>query len=245
MVRRSIGTLVALAACGGPGDVAPGDDASAPACAAIDGVSYATLPTVGAITDRPAAQHGDLNLGLRGLTSTGGTRALIDLSGPTDDRAPRLDHLFADDRVPTIVDNLQVDGWDWGCNCATDPLTSPEVTAIAAATTVGEILEAPSSGYDIGSGFTARVLYVDDDDLTLKYTGDDNVVSGYTIHLRGVCVEPQLRALYDASNAAGRSALPALRGDQPLGRARGDRVVMTIRDTGAFMDPRSRKDWWP
>jgi hypothetical protein len=88
------------------------------------------------------------------------------------------------------------------------------------------------------------VLFADDDTITLKYTRDDNVVHGYTVHLSGICVEPTLLALYRALNDAGRSSLPALRPDQPLGRARGDQVYAAVRDTGAWMDPRSRKDWW-
>ena len=51
-------------------------------------------------------------------------------------------------------------------------------------------------------------------------------------------------ALYEACNAAGRGELPALRPDQPLGRARGTEVYVAIRDTGSWMDPRVRKDWW-
>ena len=38
--------------------------------------------------------------------------------------------------------------------------------------------------------------------------------------------------------------LPALRAEQAFGRARGDEIMVSIRDTGSFMDPRSRKDWW-
>ncbi|MFH1434548.1 MAG: hypothetical protein ABIJ56_02410 [Pseudomonadota bacterium] len=69
-------------------------------------------------------------------------------------------------------------------------------------------------------------------------------MKGYTIHIVGICVEPDLLSLYEESNDSGRGNLPALSGDQPLGRARGDQVLVSIRDTGAFMDPRSRKDWW-
>jgi hypothetical protein len=89
------------------------------------------------------------------------------------------------------------------------------------------------------------VLYATYDTLTLKYTREDNVVRGYTVHLAGVCPEPRLLALYQSSNASGRGSLPALRGNQPLGRARGGSVLVAIRDTGAWMDPRSDKDWWP
>ena len=60
----------------------------------------------------------------------------------------------------------------------------------------------------------------------------------------GVCVEPSLRALYESMNTAGRTELPALHPEQPFGRARSGEILVSIRDTGAFMDPRSDKDWW-
>ena len=70
------------------------------------------------------------------------------------------------------------------------------------------------------------------------------MVRGYTVHLVGVCTEPSLLALYRQLDRDGRGSLPALRGDQPLGRARGAEIQVSIRDTGSFMDPRVRKDWW-
>jgi len=110
--------------------------------------------------------------------------------------------------------------------------------------TPGEVLRLPDSGYDIGSGYEALVLYATKERITLKYTREDNVVSGYTLHVENVCVEPSLLALYQAWNDAGRGRLPALRGGQPLGRAQGVEIGVAIRDNGAFMDPRSRWDWW-
>jgi hypothetical protein len=88
------------------------------------------------------------------------------------------------------------------------------------------------------------VLFADKDSITFKYTSEDNVVSGYTVHIQDICVEPKLLALYQQENAAGRAELPALTGNQPFGRARASEVLVAIRDTGAFMDPRVKKDWW-
>ena len=56
-------------------------------------------------------------------------------------------------------------------------------------------------------------------------------------------MSPDLLALYRAANDAGRGWLPALRGGQALGRARGP-LGVAVRDNGAFLDPHSRKDWW-
>jgi hypothetical protein len=108
----------------------------------------------------------------------------------------------------------------------------------------GETLHVPGSGYTIGSGYEVLVLYAAEDRITLKYTREDNVVVGYTLHLEGICVEPSLLALYRARNVAGREQLPALRARQAFGRAVGGEVGVVIRDSGAFMDPRSRNDWW-
>ncbi len=213
-------------------------------CEPIAGASYGTLTIVGSPTDRPPAEHGDLNLKLRGWAPTGGTLGLVEVDGPTDTLAPKLNTLFPDDRVPAFVANYRVHHWDWGCDCRGGPITDWEVTLAGFGVLPGEALELPDSGYDIGEGYEALVLFADDDSITLKYTREDNVVAGYTVHVVGVCVEPSLRALYDARHAAGRGALPALRANQPFARARGAEVLVAIRDTGAFMDPRVRKDWW-
>ncbi|MFH2009212.1 MAG: hypothetical protein ABI333_21665 [bacterium] len=227
-------------------DAAPGPDAGPPVdpCEPILGVSYDSMVTVGPVTDRPPDQHADLNLKLRGWEITGGFLGLIDIPGPTDALAPKLDTLFAPDRLPAFSTNYAVYNWDWGSNSRAGLITDWEVTLAGFGTTVGEILELPGSGYDIGGGHQARVLFADHDSITLKYTGEDNVVQGYTVHVVGLCVEPALKARYDADHAAGRAQLPALYGGQPFGRARGAEIQVAIRDTGAFMDPRSEKDWW-
>jgi hypothetical protein len=77
-----------------------------------------------------------------------------------------------------------------------------------------------------------------------KYTNNDNVVSGYTLHVENVCVGPRLLALYQAWNSVGRGRLPALRAGQAFGQAIGHEIGVAIRDYGSFLDPRSRKDWW-
>ena len=111
-------------------------------------------------------------------------------------------------------------------------------------TTAGETIHLPAAGYDLGGGYGALVLFAEPARLTLKYTRDDNVVEGYTLHLEHVCVDADLLALYRMLNAAGRGELPALRPGQALGRAAGGQIHAAIRDSGSFLDPRSRKDWW-
>ncbi len=213
-------------------------------CAPIAGQSYGTLPIVGSPADRPAAQHGDLNLALRGYQKTTAVAGLIDMSGPTDQRAPQLAGLFSNKRAPEFSGVYRVNNWDWSRNARGNAITDFEVTLAGLKATPAEEICVPAADYSIGQGYAVLVLYAGPEGITLKYTGEDSVVSGYTIHLDGICVEPNLLALYDKMNAAGRRNLPALRAGQPLGRARTAEVRVAIRDTGRFMDPRVRKDWW-
>jgi hypothetical protein len=212
-------------------------------CAPIPGVVYGTLEVNGPPTVSPAEQP-DLNLALRGYEVTAAYPGLVDYGGSGDPKAPQLYTLFADRRVPVFPAVYQVYDWDWDCNCRGDLLTDYEVTLAGMGAAPGEVLHLPDSGYNIGSGYEALVLYATAERITLKYTCEDNVVWGYTVHVEGVCVEPSLLALYRAWNDAGRDKLPALRGGQPFGRARGSEIGVAIRDTGTFMDPRSRRDWW-
>jgi hypothetical protein len=213
-------------------------------CPPIPGAQYGTLDVDGPPTDRPAEQHADLNLALRGYEVTDAYRGLVVYGGNNDPAAPKLYTLFADRRVPAFPAVYQVYDWDWGCNCRGDLLTNWEVTLAGMGVTPGEVLHLPDSGYSIGSGYEALVLYAAEDRITLKYTPNDNVVRGYTIHVENICVEPSLLALYRDWNDAGRSRLPALQAGQPFARARGDEIGVAIRDTGTFMDPRSQRDWW-
>lgn len=217
-------------------------------CAPIPNVSYGTLPIVGPPADRPADKHADLNLALRGYSPTAGKLSLIDMSGATDHRAPQLAGLFADKRTGILTSVYSVNKWNWeplpSPGKRGEPITDYEVTLAGFETEPGEIIHVPNAGYDIGQGYQVLVLYADPNRITLKYTGEDSVVNGYAIQIEGICVEPKLQALYNQMNAAGRRQLPALKPFQPLGRARGVEIQVAIRDTGKFMDPRVRKDWW-
>jgi hypothetical protein len=209
--------------------------------------NYGTLSIEGSPTDRPAEIHADLNLSMRGYDPTDAARNLVDYGGGTDAGAPQLFGLFGDNRVPRFSAMYRVYNWDWGCNCRASLNQSWPATLAGMATDSGEPLHLPDRGNgtgDIGFGYKALVLYANDNRITLKYTREDNVIYGYTIHVEGVCVEPDLLALYRQMDAQGRSHLPALYPGQPFGVARASEIGVAIRDTGSFMDPRSRKDWW-
>ena len=213
-------------------------------CLPITSESYGTLSVNPPPTDRPAELHADLNLGVRGYAQTGGTLGLVDYGGPADGAARQFPALFADWRTPRFTNNYAVYNWSWTCNCQTSLLTSPPVTLAGVQTTSGETIAVPNSGYNIGDGRQVLVLYAAPTRITLKYTRDDNVIRGYTVHVEGVCVEPRLLLLYQQWNLVGRGQLPALNGAQPFGRALTSEIKVGIQDSGAWMDPRSRKDWW-
>ncbi len=197
---------------------------------------------------RPAKDHADLNLALRDYTPINAFPELVDIGGAWDPAPPQLAGVFSPPRAPDIKTTYQVYGWDWGCNCRIGPISppeDPEVTLIDLAATPGETVHVPDRlGGEIAPGYKAMVLYADATRLTLKYTAEDNVIVGFTVHIENICVDSNLLALYQQLNGADRHELPALHGGQAVGRARINRVGVVIRDTGTFMDPRSRKDWW-
>lgn len=207
-----------------------------------------TLSISGPPADRPADKHADLNLALRGFSPTAGKLSLIDMNGPTDNRSPQLADLFKDKRTGILTSVYSVNNWNWEPQPSPGkrggPITDFEVTLTGFEVEPGETIHVPGANYDIGEGNQVLVLYADANRITLKYTREDSVVIGYTVHVEGICVEPRLLDLYNRMNAAGRRQLPALRAGQPFGRARGVEIQATIRDTGKFMDPRVRKDWW-
>ena len=206
--------------------------------------SYGSLFIPGAPTDRPADEHPDLNLSLRSYQLTLAEPELIDLNGETDANAPRLRGLCVSCSDPRIVATYQVYDWDWRHGQRGELINDPAVTLLEIATRAAELICAPQAGYDLGEGYVALVLYARADAITLKYTRDDNVVHGYTLHIEDVQVDPALLALYHNLDQSGRDWLPALRGGQSFGWAIGSEISIAVRDCGSFMDPRSRKDWW-
>lgn len=225
-------------------DAAPANDAMREPCQPLANQNFPLLSSDGAASDRPAAEHGDLNLKLRSWSPVQAEPALVDINGATDALAPKLNTIFADERIPTITATYAVNHWDWAQNQRAGQIDEPVTTLVGFATSENEAIALARSGYDIGDGMQGRVLYMDEDSITFGYTRSDSVASGYALHVAGICPDPELLRLYQENNASGRALLPAVAGAQAFGRARGTEVMVSIRDTGAFMDPRSRKDWW-
>ena len=217
-------------------------------CPAISVRTYEIIPVDGPPSDHPAELHGDLNLGLRGYLPVVADRQIIEVDGPADEDAPQIPGLFADSRVPRFTSTHRVYEWDWTCGehgCRADQFTPPEVTLLGMGVAAHEPIAFPSRGPQIYvGGYKVLVLYAAEDRITLGYTRHDSVAPGYAVHVEKVCVDPNLLALYRQANDAGRSHLPALRDGETWGTARGEEILVAIRDRGTFMEPRSRKDWW-
>ncbi len=223
-------------------------------CPATSTAAYNLIPFLPAPGQpRPDVLHGDLNLSLRGYSPTSAALRLVDYAGGADPNAPQLAGLLEPDAFPGISSAYQVNHWDWGCGehgCPGSAITDWPVTLMGLNPQPGQPLHIPNRAPEIYSGgYRALVLYAEETRLTLGFTRDDSVAFGYAVHLENLCVDPNLLALYRAQQtAAGLRAtgrLPALRENQPLGVAGSSEVLVAIRDRGAFMDPRSRKDWWP
>ncbi len=207
----------------------------------------------------PASIHPDKNLAIRGYRNAGTT-----VPGPTDQsgdyytqgpRAPKLYDLFSPRRTPTPFYNYQVGNWVWNHDLPTHGYTTTFQalgTMIFLPATVGQLVTVPSSGYTIGAGMEVIVLYADSSRITLKIGREDTVAGGYTIHIEGICVDPNLVALYQSLDQDGMGPrynngsfdLPTLASGQPVGVASSNRFGVCIRDgAGTFMDARL-KDWW-
>jgi LysM repeat protein len=216
-------------------------------CAPIPNVRYKLLHIEGPVTDRPAPVHADLNLSMRSYTTAQVTKTLIQLNGPTDSQAPQLRGLFDNKRIPAFPAVYQVYDWNWGQGAQGgrgNLLNHFEATLLGMTTKLGEIIYVPNAGYSIGDDMQVLLLYATTDRATIKYTREDNVVDGYTIHIEGICVDPTLQEAYQARDISDRRVLVALAAGAPLGRARSHEIKVAIRDKGRFMDPRSEKDWW-
>ncbi len=225
-------------------------------CLPVSANVYDPVPILG--QPRPALpapiDDPDLNLTVRSWSPTLGVTGLITLGGETDVDPPQLAHLFRPPRLATFSALYQMHDWNWNGICAQSaeepgcrglPLVNPEVTLVELATTPEEPLYLPGRRADILNGtYQALVLYAEETRLTVGYTRDDSPAHGYVIHLENLCVDANLLALYQQLHQAGRSRLPGLRLDVPLGVSRAETVLLAIRDSGSFMDPRSRKDWW-
>ncbi|MEZ4726134.1 MAG: hypothetical protein R3E79_03255 [Caldilineaceae bacterium] len=210
--------------------------------------TFTVLPIQGPPIDRPPATNPDLNLMIRSYLATTNTLGLLDVDGNTDPDAPQLAGLFTPPRLPTFTAVYQVYDWNWSCGadgCRGGPISFPAVTLLEMAVTPGEPLFIPTRNQQIfAGGYKVLVLYAEETRITLTYTREDTPARGYLVHLEEIQVDPALLTLYREKDAAGRAELPALHNNERFATAGGNTLKVSIRDTGSFMDPRVRKNWW-
>ncbi len=195
----------------------------------------------------------DLRLSVIGIAPADAPPMLTDYNGATDPDAPKLHGLFQPNRVPTFVRTYLRFDWMWNetqgepYGTRGGPNVDWPAAALELAAMPGETIYPPARNPVIYSGGAiALVLFAGERELTLGYSRHDGVDIGYVVHLMNLCVDPNLVALYRAQLNGGRRAtgyLPAVRNAQPIGTATGA-LIVAVRDRGAFLDPRSRKDWW-
>lgn len=181
----------------------------------------------------------DINLDLSGWEAVPGDPAddQFDFEHPIDPNAPQLSTLIAELCDPEITSVNMISG--------TDRPPMPDIppdyaNLICLATPAGAPVLVPNSGYDMGGGCEAAVLYATSNSIVLKYTPDDNIVSGYTVYINNFQVDPGLLAYYNEQQGSGSA--PCLSGGERIGVSSGETCV-AIRDTGMFMDPRWQ-EWW-
>ncbi len=212
---------------------------------------------------RPAWNHADKNIALRGYTLYTGTlkRELVNYGSDDPKQPPQFLTMFSPYRVPALTNFYRVGSWSWAQspNPGTrgTPITSPKITALGLATTPGERIRVPDSGYDIGGGMEVLLIFADEDTVALRYTREDSSGSpGYTVFIDKICTDPNLLALYNQTDDPDGPRyvyhyrgyccydLPNLSAGRTVGRARGNEVVVAISDSGTFWDPRSCNEWW-
>lgn len=198
--------------------------------------------------------HADINLDVRSYDKNiAGEKKLIDFQHPPDEQAmpPQLNTLIENTSRPAITSLNQVCIWDWRRERRGGPIGKPDdapadfATLVGLQTNPGQAILVPYSGYDIGGGYNVIVLYATENSITLKYTAEDDMVYGYGIQLKNFAVDPALLQKYQELNAAGRQEFVALCAGFQIGTASGGEILVAVRDTGSFMDPRwTTNDWW-
>ncbi|OGQ95454.1 MAG: hypothetical protein A2284_17430 [Deltaproteobacteria bacterium RIFOXYA12_FULL_61_11] len=214
-------------------------------CPAKSSRSYAALRVS---APAPGAERNpEINLALRGFTRVEQDLRLVAYGPPAgeppDPKAPQLGTILG--RGADFTAAYQVHQWDWERQAPKNEVeTAWPVSLLGLRAEPGQGVLAPRCGYDLGNGAQYLVLYASTSALTLTVNGADTAIDGYTVHLEGFCADPALLARYRELDAAGRIELPAVRGGEVLGTAGSNEVKVAVRDSGSYMDPRSKGDWW-
>ncbi len=217
------------------------------------------IPQQCAPVKRPGsvAEDTDVNLDARNKPKlvTDQPKTLVDVGGPTDDAAPQFSTLFGPtlEFNPKIADVYQLYLNDGKTLIPYDISSNQGVTQIELKT--DNPVLAPALDYDLGGDILHyAILYINEKTgtITLKGTPEDNAVRGYTIHITGLeKIDPEIVKKYNESNDLyNRTKLAAISCGYPVGTPKnqggikGKTFRIAIADTGTFIDPRTRKDWW-
>jgi hypothetical protein len=210
---------------------------------------------------RPAWNHADKNIELRGYELTTGHN-LGFIGSPSDDPQgpPQIAQLFNPARVPVFTNGYRIHNWNWAASPAPGTRggldSSWPITVMGMGTTRGESLRVPDSGYEIGQGKEVIVLFADANSILLKYTRDDSIVGGYALHVDNICTDVNLLSKYNQLDGPARNTfhggyvggtdydLVTLSALEVFGTARGSEIRVAIVDQGTWMDLRYCADWW-
>jgi hypothetical protein len=122
---------------------------------------------------------------------------------------------------------------------------------------------APTTGYDVGGGYEAMVVFADANRITLHVgiheymdgqdarlgvcpTGPDGCKGGYWIYVSGIAVDSDIIAAYNekkgvqqgsnlSNNISDRIELPIIKPGRRLGASQGSGVVVAVRDSGPLI----------
>lgn len=132
-------------------------------------------------------------------------------------------------------------------------------------TRAGETLvKVPNTGYSIGGGYEAMVVFAAEDRITIhigrheyfvgsggKNCNGNSCSGGYWIYVKGICVDQKILTAYNSVKSAQQSAgadknpiqLPMVLPGQALGKAQNNSVTVGVRDNGPFIST-SKPIYW-
>jgi len=209
--------------------------------------------------NRLTDENADFRLSILGYTPTTAITDLVDYGGDIDLLAPRLYGVVHPKRLISVTQTYERYDWLWDENAAPPYGTRGGINHEWAASVVDldthrdepiYIPERPGGLFETGiwqGDYKAMVLYAAEHEILISYTRNDRVDHGYALYLANLCVDPNLVRVYREQLLDGKRStgwLPALRNSDVLGTARGSTITIAVRDSGPFLDPRSRKDWW-
>lgn len=221
-------------------------------CPTSSGQSYDSIRPDTAASRKIRSPEGnpEVNISLRGWTEINAEKQPIGYGGDTDPNSPpSIGSVFAG-HLPQIVKTYIINDWDYANG---KPIPGKSATPaypvhlIGLSGAPGEPLLGLMAGRKIYQDFTLMVLFATPTSILFSHSTGDLAPpddDGYPFYFIDLCVDPNLLALYQKDAADGRNVLPAIRAGQIFGYVKDTDVKVAVRDTGSFMDPRAKKDWW-